>query len=89
MDYQQLVRNLEIGREVEFHYKYYFVTISNSQGYWWLYYSNKLEEVDFLLAEFSNKKKLIEELSKIILGEISILDIFNKKLYEPDSLFIY
>lgn len=36
-------------------------------------------KVDLVLAEFDNKKKLIEEVSKIKLEEKSIEDIFNKE----------
>ncbi len=62
--------------------------LSNHAGLWYLYYRNGEKEVDLALAKFDDKKKLIEEVSKIKLGEKSIEDIFNKELYEEDSLFI-
>lgn len=51
--------------------------LSNHAGLWYLYYRNGERKVDLVLAEFDNKKKLIEEVSKIKLEEKSIEDIFR------------
>lgn len=60
----------------------------NCGVFWYLYYTKDQREVDLRMAEFDDKKKLIEEVSKIKLEKKSIKDIFDKELYEEVSLYI-
>ena len=91
MDYtfQDIKKQLEIGREIEFQYHNKQYSITNWDGYWWIYNDTDhitLSKVDYRVKD--SYKSLIQELSKLYIDNKSIVEIFDNLEYNTESLYI-
>lgn len=89
MTYESIIRHLETGREIEFTYKGLFCSISNFGGIWYFSTLCGKENKSKELCKFEGKKGLVKDISKTYVKGILVKEIFDKNLYDEDSLCIY
>lgn len=92
--YQYLKDLLEIGHEIEFDFGGIFCSINNGQNEnhkasWYFSTNHKGEFTNTFLAEFDDRKTLLESLDKIKIKEKSLEVVIDQVLYDPSSLTIF
>ncbi|WP_066497302.1 hypothetical protein [Abyssisolibacter fermentans] len=85
-NYENLIEDLQQGREIEFSYKDKDYAIVNHANYWFLIFSDVKLQVP--LCKFEDKQKLTELVGLIAVEDVNLEKIFNKKLYDENSLYI-
>lgn len=86
--FQDLLNNLNIGREIEFEYNKKLYSITNSKGYWYLYCDTDKIELK-RICEFKDSDSMNRELPRIYIDNKSIVDIFDNLEYDIESLSIF
>jgi len=85
--FNDLADYLKHGREIEFAYKGIQYSITNHSGFW--YFCN---DTDHILLEticrFEDKDSLVSKTSVIAIDDLTILQIFDEQLYDPEMLSI-
>ena len=78
---------LKHGREIEFAYNGRQYSITNHSGFWYL-----CDDTDHILLDtlsrFEDKDLLVSKVAASVLGDLTIREIFDKKLYVEDGLDI-
>lgn len=78
---------LRHGREIEFAYNGRQYSITNHSGFWYL-----CDDTDHILLDtlsrFEEKDLLVSKVAASVLGDLTIREIFDKKLYVEDGLNI-
>ena len=78
---------LRHGREIEFAYNGRQYSITNHSGFWYL-----CDDTDHILLDtlsrFEEKDLLVPKVASSVLGDVTIREIFDKKLYVEDGLDI-
>jgi len=78
---------LRHGREIEFAYNGRQYSITNHSGFWYL-----CDDTDHILLDtlsrFEEKDLLVSKVAASVLGDLTIQEIFDKKLYVEDGLNI-
>ena len=92
--YQKLKDLLIIGHEIEFDFGGIFCSINNGQdenheASWYFSTNHKGEFTNTFLAEFDDRKTLLEALDKIKIKENSLEEVIEQVLYDPLSLTIF
>ena len=92
--YQKLKDLLIIGHEIEFDFGGIFCSINNGQdenheASWYFSTNYKGEFTNTFLAEFDDRKTLLEALDKIKIKEKSLEEVIEQTLYDPSSLTIF
>ncbi len=92
--YQKLKDLLIIGHEIEFDFGGIFCSINNGQdenheASWYFSTNHKGEFTNTFLAEFDDRKTLLEALDKIKIKEKSLEEVIDQALYDPSSLTIF
>ena len=92
--YKTLKDLLMIGHEIEFNFGGIFCSINNCQNEnhkasWYFSTNHKGEFTNTFLAEFDDRKTLLESLDKIKIREKSLEEIIDQSLYDPSSLTIF
>ena len=94
ISYKKLKDLLIIGHEIEFTFDDINCSINN-MGYddhesAWVFSTNqKGEFTNTFLAEFDDRKTLLESLDKIKIKEKSLEEVIDQELYDPSSLTIF
>lgn len=85
--FNELANYLRCGREIEFVYKYRQYSITNHSGFWYL-----CDDTEHILLEticrFEEKEKLVSKVASFVLDDLTIQQIFDKQLYDPNGLCI-
>ena len=92
--YKELKNLLEIGHKIEFDFEGVFCSINNlgdeNHESAWVFSTNQKDEfTNTFLAEFDDRKTLLESLDKIKIKEKSLEEIIDQTLYDPSSLTIF
>ena len=92
--YKYLKDLLIIGHEIEFIYEDINCSINNlgdddHESAWVFSTNQKGKFTNTFLAEFDDRKTLLESLNRIKIQEKSLEEIIDKKLYDPSSLTIF
>ncbi|WP_311491653.1 hypothetical protein [uncultured Anaerococcus sp.] len=92
--YNELKNLLEIGHEIEFVFEDINCSINNlgdeNHEVAWFFSTNQKDEfTNTFLAEFDDRKTLLESLDKIKIKEKSLEEIIDQTLYDPSSLTIF
>lgn len=87
-NFNDLLKDLEMGREIEFEYNNNQYSITNSvDGYWYLYCDSTKTEL-LKICEFNDTQKLIKTVAEYKINGTSIRDIFDCYKYDTESLII-
>ena len=85
--FQDLADHLRHGREIEFSYQGRAYSITNHSGFWHL-----CDDTDHVLLEtvcrFEEKELLISKIADTVLGGLSIRLIFDRQIYDIETLSI-
>ena len=85
--FYNLADYLKQGREIEFSYNGKQYSITNHSGFWYL-----CDDTDQLLLDtlsrFEDKDFLVSKVATSILGDLTIQEIFDRKIYAEDGLAI-
>jgi len=85
--FRDLADYLRHGREIEFAYNDRAYSITNHSGFWYL-----CDDTDHILLEtvcrFEEKEALVSKISTAVLGKLTIQQIFDRQLYDTQSLHI-
>ena len=87
MNFQELIDEIKIDREVEFVYNDKHYSITTYEKEWKIYCDDTKEELLNVLKSKENNL-LINELVNFSIDKRLLKDIFDKKEYEKDSLYI-
>ena len=82
--FDEMLKDLKIGREIEFRYQDRQYAIVNGNGKWFFCEGSKCEG----LCCFEEKDTLIEKVKSLMVGEASLKEIFDGRLYAQGSLYI-
>lgn len=82
--FDELLKDLKIGREIEFEYNNKHCAIVNGNGKWFFCMDSKSEE----LCDFDEKDILIHKVKNLIILGTALEKIINQKLYTKDTLYI-
>ncbi|ONI42084.1 hypothetical protein AN639_10750 [Candidatus Epulonipiscium fishelsonii] len=85
-NFNNLIDDLNHGREIEFKFNNSSYSITNFKGFWYFYCEET--HISIRLSPFEDKLNLINAISSPKIIGIDIKDIFNHKRYDSDSLFI-
>ena len=85
--FKEIVDYLMHGREIEFVYKNRSYSITNHSGFWYL-----CDDTDHIclstVCSFEEKNVLVSRLAVFVLGDKTIAEIFDRRLYDSDFLTI-
>lgn len=92
--YKKLKDLLIIGHEIEFTFDDIDCSINNlgdddHESAWVFSTNQKGEFSNTFLAEFDDRKTLLESLDKIKIKEKSLEEVIDQELYDPSSLTIF
>ena len=82
--FDEMLKDLKIGREIEFEYQNRQYAIVNGNGKWLFCEVTKCEE----LCCFEEKDTLLEKVTSLMVGDASLKEIFDNRLYAHGSLYI-
>ena len=87
IDFAALADYLRQGREIEFVYKGRGYSITNRSGFWYL-----CDDTSHTLLErlcpFEEKELLVEKIAAAVLGDLTIREIFDRRVYDRERLCI-
>lgn len=94
LTYKKLKDLLIIGHEIEFIFDDINCSINNlgdddHESAWVFSTNQKGEFTNTFLAEFDDRKTLLESLDKIKIKEKSLEEVIDQELYDPSSLTIF
>ena len=94
ISYKKLKDLLIIGHEIEFTFDDINCSINNlgdddHESTWVFSTNQKGEFTNTFLAEFDDRKILLESLDKIKIKEKSLEEVIDQVLYDPSSLTIF
>lgn len=94
ISYKKLKDLLIIGHEIEFTFDDINCSINNlgdddHESAWVFSTNQKGEFTNTFLAEFDDRKTLLESLDKIKIKEKSLEEVIDQVLYDPSSLTIF
>ena len=85
--YSDIADFLMHGREIEFGYKGRLYSITNHSGFW-----NLCDDTDHILLEticrFKEKEILVSKVSTFVIDDMTIQEIFDRRLYDRDRVSI-
>ena len=85
--FRDLADYLRHGREIEFTYNSRQYSITNHSGYWYL-----CDDTDHILLEtvcrFDERDTLVAKIAAVVIGGMTIQQIFDGKLYDAERLYI-
>lgn len=85
--FHDIVDDLRHGREIEFSYHGRQYSITNHSGFWHL-----CDDTDHILLDtvcrFEEKELLVSKIAVTVLHDLTIQQIFDKQVYDTDSLAI-
>ena len=86
-NYAQLDTDLRIGHEIEFGYlgKHYSITNHHSK---WCFSCDTDGGDEVFLSEFQDKDTLVKAVAAQKLGTLTIQEIFDRQLYDPDGFCV-
>ena len=82
--FDELLKDLEIGREIEFEYHMQQCAIVNSNGKWFFCIDSKSEE----LCNFEEKDVLIHKVRMMKVDGDNLESIIDNNLYSQGTLYI-
>ena len=82
--FNEMLKDLNIGREIGFEYQNRQYAIVNGNGKWLFCEGTKCEE----LCCFEEKDTLLEKVTSLMVGGASLKEIFDNRLYAQGSLYI-
>ena len=87
IDFAVFADYLRQGREIEFVYKGRAYSITNHTGFWYLCddTSHTLLET---LCPFEEKELLVEKTAAAVLDDLTIREIFDRRVYDREKLCI-
>ena len=87
IDFAAFADYLRQGREIEFVYRDREYSITNHSGFWYLCddTSHTLLET---LCPFDEKELLVEKIAATVLGDLTIREIFDRRVYDREKLCI-
>jgi len=87
IDFAALADYLRHGREIEFVYKGRGYSITNHSGFWYLCddTSHTLLET---LCPFDEKELLVSKVAAAVLGDLTIREIFDRRVYDGEKLYV-
>lgn len=86
-DYEHLAADLRIGLEIEFGYQGKHYSITNHHSKWWFYCDTDGGDAVFL-GELHDKDTLVKAVAAQTLDGLTIQEIFDQQLYDPDGFNI-
>ncbi len=86
-DYNQLAADLCIGHEIEFSYQGKHYSITNHHSKWWFYCDTDGGD-EMFLSEFHDKDTLVKAVAEQKIDTLTIREVFNQQLYDPDGFYI-
>ena len=94
LTYKKLKDLLIIGHEIEFIFDDINCSINNlgdddHESAWVFSTNQKGEFTNTFLADFDDRKTLLESLDKIKIKEKSLEEVIDQELYDPSSLTIF
>ena len=94
ISYKKLKDLLIIGHEIEFTFDDINCSINNlgddnHESAWVFSTNQKGEFTNTFLADFDDRKTLLESLDKIKIKEKSLEEVIDQELYDPSSLTIF
>ena len=85
--FNDLAEALRHGREIEFAYKGRQYSVTNHSGFWYF-----CDDTDHILLEelcpFEAKEMLVVKISSIRIGDLTLRQIFDRQVYDRESLCI-
>ena len=85
--FNDLADFLRHGREIEFSYKGRAYSITNHSGFWYL-----CDDTDRVLLEtvcrFDEKELLVSKIGAVVIGDLTIQEIFDRQVFDRKSLHI-
>lgn len=85
--FYDLADYLKHGREIEFAFNGRQYSITNHSGFWYL-----CDDTDHILLDtlsrFEEKELLVSKVAASVLGDLTIQEIFDRKLYAEEGLDI-
>ena len=85
--FSELADYLKHGREIEFAYQRRQYSITNHSGYWYLCDDTEHICLD-TLCRFEDKEALVPKVAGFVLDNRTIEEIFDRQLYDADSLAV-
>ena len=85
--FSELADYLKQGREIEFAYQSRQYSITNHSGYWHLCDDAACICLD-TLCRFEDKEALVSKVADFVLDGSTIAEIFDRQLYDADSLAV-
>ena len=87
IDFAAFADYLRYGREIEFVYKGRAYSITNHAGIWYLCddTSHTLLET---LCPFEEKELLVEKIAAAVLDDLTIREIFDRRVYDRKTLCV-
>ena len=87
LSFADLADYLQHGREIEFAYHGRQYSITNHSGFWYL-----CDDTDHILLDtvcrFEEKGRLVSRIAIFVIDGLTVLEIFDQKLYSEDGLDI-
>lgn len=87
IDFSSLADYLRHGREIEFVYRGRGYSITNHSGFWYL-----CEDTSHALLEtlcpFAEKELLVSKVAATVLDDLTIQEIFDRRVYDREKLCI-
>ena len=87
IDFAALADYLRQGREIEFGYKGRGYSITNHAGFWHLC-DDTSHALLKTLCPFDEKEILVEKTAAAVLGDLTIREIFDRRVYDMEKLCI-
>lgn len=85
--FHDLADYLRHGREIEFSYKGIQYSITNHSGYWFLCSDTNHTPLE-MVCRFEEREVLISRISLFIVEDLTIQQIFDRQVYDPERLCI-
>lgn len=82
--FDELLKDLEIGREIEFEYHKQQCSIVNGNGKWFFCMNSQSEE----LCNFAEKDILLRKVKCLKVSGVALEKIIDQELYTKDTLYI-
>ena len=84
-EFREIAEDLRHGCEIEFAYGGRLYSVTNSRGYWNFCTG---DELIARLCAFDDKEGLVERVAACRIDGVPVPDIFDKCLYDANSLWI-
>ena len=88
LNFQIISEHLRTGREIEFSYKNRQYSITNRNQKWYLCCDSTQTQL-MELCSFSSFDELLDKVGRFSPEDLTIAEIFDNHLYDPDSVTIF